>query len=258
MKKLEDLDLHFTVHADKWMEHWLELKEYKRTHGNCDCPTHCPENPKLGRWVHTQRHQRRLQLKGKKKSCMSEERVALLDSLGFSWEVRHKFERPHATWQQQFDELKKFADQYHHFCVPAEVMPHLHAWCVPQKRQLQWLYEQQQQTGEYGSNTMPLERAEALEAVGFTKDVDLGPDSNSISSGEGTGTTHATHDEHLDHSEIPGYGEALDAMIAVYDHSEEHANPVVGVDAAVVAPNDCTLQASGTKGDIFAPGMAMV
>ena len=88
MKLLEDLGFRFTVHADKWIEHWKELKAYKEIHGNCMVPTHCRENPQLGRWVHTQRHQRRLQLRGKK-SCMTDERVQLLDSLGFSWDVRH-------------------------------------------------------------------------------------------------------------------------------------------------------------------------
>jgi Helicase associated domain len=87
MKQLEDLGFHFTVHADKWKEHFDELKRYNEIHGHCQVPTHCPSNPKLGRWVHTQRHQRRLQLKGKK-SCMTDERVELLNSLGFSWEVR--------------------------------------------------------------------------------------------------------------------------------------------------------------------------
>ena len=51
MKQLEELGFHFTVHADKWIEHWEELKEYREIHGDCQVPTHCPENPKLGRWV---------------------------------------------------------------------------------------------------------------------------------------------------------------------------------------------------------------
>lgn len=87
MKQLEDLGFHFTVHADKWMEHWRELEHFRDTHGHCQVPTNCRQSPKLGRWVHTQRHQRRLQLRGKK-SCMTDERVRMLDSLGFSWEVR--------------------------------------------------------------------------------------------------------------------------------------------------------------------------
>lgn len=87
MKQLEELGFHFTVHADKWMEHWKELELFRNIHGHCLVPTQCPQNKKLGRWVHTQRHQRRLQLKGKR-SCMTDERVRMLDSLGFCWEVR--------------------------------------------------------------------------------------------------------------------------------------------------------------------------
>ena len=41
-------------------------------------------NPKLGTWVHTQRRQYKLMLEGKK-SAMNEEKIAALDSLGFTW-----------------------------------------------------------------------------------------------------------------------------------------------------------------------------
>lgn len=65
-QQLKELGFNFTVHSDKWMDHWKQLKEYKEKHGDCQVPTHYMENQKLGRWVHTQRHQRRLQSKGKK------------------------------------------------------------------------------------------------------------------------------------------------------------------------------------------------
>jgi hypothetical protein len=73
MDKLEELGFNFTVHSDKWMDHWKMLKEYRDKHGHVQVPTHYADNPKLGRWVHTQRHQRRLHQKFKK-SCMTEER----------------------------------------------------------------------------------------------------------------------------------------------------------------------------------------
>jgi hypothetical protein len=63
---LKEMGFNFTVHSDKWMDHWNQLKDYKEKHGDCQVPTHYAKNPKLGRWVHTQRHQRRLQAKGKK------------------------------------------------------------------------------------------------------------------------------------------------------------------------------------------------
>ena len=65
-EQLKDLGFNFTVHSDKWMDHWNQLKAYKEKHGDCQVPTHYTENPRLGRWVHTQRHQRRLQAKGKR------------------------------------------------------------------------------------------------------------------------------------------------------------------------------------------------
>ena len=90
MEKLKEIGFNFTVHSDKWMDHWKLLKEYKDKHGHVQVPTHYAENPKLGRWVHTQRHQRRLQLKGKK-SCMTPERVSLLDQLGKQVSGQHVF-----------------------------------------------------------------------------------------------------------------------------------------------------------------------
>jgi len=65
-EQLKALGFNFTVHSDKWLDHWKQLQDYKEKHGDCQVPTHYAENPKLGRWVHTQRHQRRLQQKGKK------------------------------------------------------------------------------------------------------------------------------------------------------------------------------------------------
>lgn len=250
MKQLDDLGFHFTVHADKWMEHWKELQAYKRLHGNCDCPTHCPDNLRLGRWVHTQRHQRRLKLKGQKKSCMTEERVALLDSLGFSWEVRSRFEQTQTAsgWHQQFHELKQFVGQYHHHCVPVDIMPELRAWCSEQKQRLQFFYQQQEQheTLMDGSQlqSLSLEQAEALEGIGFTKDVHIGTEP--YASSDHNAPNHDLLFEQ--NSEHPDFGEALDAMIAVYDHPEVHVSSGA---AGVPESPDCTLQ-TNANGDIFA------
>ena len=35
MKKLQELGFNFTVHTDKWMEHYEQLKQYKEAHGDC-------------------------------------------------------------------------------------------------------------------------------------------------------------------------------------------------------------------------------
>jgi Helicase associated domain len=65
-EKLRHIGFLFQVQSNKWMDHWRQLKTYREANADCLVPTHYAENPTLGRWVHTQRHQRRLQEKGRK------------------------------------------------------------------------------------------------------------------------------------------------------------------------------------------------
>jgi hypothetical protein len=168
MDKLEEIGFNFTVHSDKWMDHWKMLKEYRDKHGHVQVPTHYADNPKLGRWVHTQRHQRRLQQK-MKKSCMTQGRVDLLDQLEFSWEVRPSLERPRATWQQRLDELKDFYAMHEHFRVPPGTHPQLHSWCQEQKHRLKNVEKNNKDV----SRRMGPDRIKELQDMGFTKDVEL-------------------------------------------------------------------------------------
>jgi hypothetical protein len=158
-------------------------------------PTHYTENPKLGRWVHTQRHQRRLQTKGKK-SCMNPDRIDLLDQLGFSWEVRPSLERPRATWQQRLEELEAFHKKRsgNFQVLDPSTMPQLHAWCHEQRNRLTTLDNNNNNNSNNNTNSttnkdgtnkelstsnnnnnkrMTAERVEALKAIGFTKDTEL-------------------------------------------------------------------------------------
>lgn len=132
------------------MEHWHQLKAYKEKHGNTQVPTHYSENPQLGRWVHTQRHQYRLQEKKKKKSSMTPERVALLNELEFVWEVHSE------PWQQRYQELQEFRRQH------PNALPwtgDLRAWCVEQVYRL-----------KQGDKRLGPERVMLLQQVGLTID----------------------------------------------------------------------------------------
>lgn len=151
------------------MEHYKLLTEYHEAHGNCTVPTHYAAQPKLGRWVHTQRHQRRLLQKGKK-SSMTQERIDLLDKLLFSWEVRPSLERPRASWQQRFEELKDFHAKNGHFLVTSGSHPHLHAWCYEQKQRLKNL---EKNNGQDTSKRMGPERVKLLQEIGFTSETEL-------------------------------------------------------------------------------------
>lgn len=101
---------------------------------------------------------------------MTQERIELLDQLGFSWEVRPSLERPRATWQQRLEELQAYHKSYGNFLVDPLVMPQLHAWCHEQRNRLKLL---DKNNGKDLSKRMNPERAQALQAVGFTKDTIL-------------------------------------------------------------------------------------
>lgn len=64
---------------DRWEGRCAELVQFKRRHGHCNIPYLCPANPKLGRWVQTQRSLYR-------KEALSEERIERLEEMEFVWE----------------------------------------------------------------------------------------------------------------------------------------------------------------------------
>jgi hypothetical protein len=182
MAMLEEIGFNFTVHTDKWMEQYNILKEYKEKHGHCQVPTHYAENPRLGRWTHTQRHQRRLKSKLYKKSSISQERIALLDDLGFNWEVRPPIDQPRATWQQRYDELVEYYTNNGNFLISPETHPKLYRWCCEQRSRLNKLESQPSMSvatdgipvsdGEQ-SRRMGEDRVKLLSDIGFTSKTTL-------------------------------------------------------------------------------------
>ena len=69
----------------RWQERLHELQAYKACHG--DCLVSKSSNFKLGKWVARQRQEYKKLQQGKK-SCMTEERIKILEDEGFVWVVR--------------------------------------------------------------------------------------------------------------------------------------------------------------------------
>jgi hypothetical protein len=69
-------------HGAAWEDRLSELASYRKTHGHCNLPQKYSENPKLARWVATQRLNYRLHLEGK---TMAVSRIEELESLDFEW-----------------------------------------------------------------------------------------------------------------------------------------------------------------------------
>jgi len=74
------------VFSSKWEERYNELVEFKKVHGHCNVPTKSKENQKLGYWVGWQRGGYR-RYKAGKENQLSEERIKLLEDVGFCFNV---------------------------------------------------------------------------------------------------------------------------------------------------------------------------
>lgn len=71
---------------DRWTERYNQLVEFKQKHGHCRVPHGYPANKKLSWWVMNQRAERK---KGEK-GWLSQDRIRMLDSVGFIWQPHGK------------------------------------------------------------------------------------------------------------------------------------------------------------------------
>ena len=85
-----------------WEIQFKALQHYQMQFGHCRVPARFKANPKLGRWVMTQRRQFTLLMQGFP-SALTAERIRRLETLGFTWSVRPE---PVTTWNSKFQELK--------------------------------------------------------------------------------------------------------------------------------------------------------
>ena len=79
--------------AELWTVKFAELLEFKQQNGHC-CVPHNFEKSALARWVKRQRYQYKLKIEGKQ-STMTDDRVVVLEALGFIWDYHG------AAWQER-------------------------------------------------------------------------------------------------------------------------------------------------------------
>lgn len=111
------------------------MQVYKEQHNNCLVPNYYPGNEKLGVWVKTQRYQFRL-LNDGKTAKISEERVNLLNSVGFVWDVNKMIDAEHKReWDRNLEQLKLYKIENGNCNVPSKYtsIPHLGSWMARQR-----------------------------------------------------------------------------------------------------------------------------
>ncbi len=101
---------------DQWMMQYGELKEFVEETGYTFVPSGYPARDSLARWTKRQRYQFKLRLAGKV-STMTDDRVTLLDDLGFIWNSQI------AVWEKRLQELKEFKRDMRHCNVPSHYTP---------------------------------------------------------------------------------------------------------------------------------------
>lgn len=95
---------------ETWMKWYGELEAYSRVHGNPQVPrTYC--NSKLASWVWIQRIRREKTYGSQPK--LTNDQIALLDKLGFRWDVHGE------KWAERIEQLKQFRAKHGH-CDPSD------------------------------------------------------------------------------------------------------------------------------------------
>ncbi|KAG7341784.1 helicase domain protein [Nitzschia inconspicua] len=144
--------------AEIWSEKFEELCLFRRENGHCHVPHHYEENQALAQWVKRQRYQYKLKHEGKR-STLSDERIRLLNTIGFIWNSHD------AVFAERLQDLMLFKSIHGHCMVPSNHQPNfqLAIWTKRQRRQ----YKKYQ---EGFASSMTPERIAMLEAIGFVWD----------------------------------------------------------------------------------------
>jgi hypothetical protein len=106
--------------------------------------------------------------KARRLAPLTEERIALLNEIGFTWTIRSR-DTFGESWNQRFEELKEFRRNHGHCLVPSRYpeTPELGVWVGTQRTQYR-LYMKAKEGGNPTVSSMNEDRVRALEALGFT------------------------------------------------------------------------------------------
>jgi hypothetical protein len=138
----------------QWHTNYEELCQYHKQRG------HCSVQPKdsysLWRWIKRQRYLYKLKQENRKSNAISDERIALLERIGFVWDSQG------TLWNQRLEELEQYCRNNGHCNVPSKYPRNapLSTWVKCQRRQYK-LYR------HGGNSNMTEERMEALSNLGF-------------------------------------------------------------------------------------------
>ena len=143
IRSLEQIGFVWVLLDAVWDEMFAALVAYKQLHGDCNVPQGWKDNPALGNWCTTRRHDY-------KRNIISPDRIKSLEQLGFVWESQA------IAWEGMFATLAIYK-QTHGDCNVRRGWkddPALGRWCSKQR-------------ARYRKNNLPTDRILRLEDLGF-------------------------------------------------------------------------------------------
>ena len=119
--KLHSLGFEFDVHTTGWEQKYEELCDYHERHGHCNVPASYTENQPLAIWVKRQREAHYKRFNQNLKSGMTDERIAALEKIGFSFAEYQPIPRgKQMSWDERIKQLQAWKDKHGHCNVPRE------------------------------------------------------------------------------------------------------------------------------------------
>jgi hypothetical protein len=158
-----------------WTVHLAALASYATVHGHARVPYVYPEDPALGRWVHTQRAAYRgekLRRAGTGTWCdkrISADRIAKLEAVGFEWDPPKTPVVGPGVWEKQFALLQEFAAVHGHCRVPrsAQHDPSLSRWVHKQRSAYRAEQDRAQHRPPQSPNRITADKIARLNVLGF-------------------------------------------------------------------------------------------
>ncbi len=130
-RRLNKIGFDWEPFSSRWDKMHAQLQQFQGEHGHCRVPTGWSANPGLANWVGVQRARRS---DGK----LSQERIALLETLGFTWRLGDHtgIRSPNEDWNTMLKRLVTFHDECGHSVVPQNYTPDrkLGWWVTTQRR----------------------------------------------------------------------------------------------------------------------------
>jgi hypothetical protein len=111
--------------VNDWNDHLGKLLEFKEKHGHVLVPQRYKQNTQLGQWVADLRQRR-------KKGSLSEEQIAQLDEIDFTWKVGSGTND--RQWEDNLLQLLEFKEKHGHMLVSSKEHPQLGKWVINQRQ----------------------------------------------------------------------------------------------------------------------------